>query len=65
MNRSIFSWLPLIVWVVLFYFIATYHIASTHYNFFLFILILSSFFIVGIYLLFFKKSWGVQNKPRN
>ena len=55
MVRKIFFWIPLIIWVVSFYFIATYHVASIHYNFFLFILIFSSFFIVGFYLLFYKK----------
>ncbi len=50
MRYRLFSWIPLVVWVVLFYFIAEYHIASTHYNLFLLSLILSSFLILGIYV---------------
>jgi len=65
MNRGIFSWLPLIVWVILLYIIATYHIASTHYNLFLTVLILSSFFIVGIYMLFYRKSREGKNKSQS
>ncbi|RTZ91736.1 MAG: hypothetical protein DSY91_04650 [Deltaproteobacteria bacterium] len=56
MKQKISSWLPLILWVVLFYFISVYHVASIHYNLFLLALIFSAFLIVGIYLFWSKKS---------
>ncbi len=56
MKQKISSWLPLILWVVLFYFISVYHVASIHYNLFLLALIFSAFLIVGIYLFSSKKS---------
>ena len=55
MKRSVFSWFPLVIWVVLFYFISVYHVASIHYNVFLLSLIASAFVIVGIYLFFSRK----------
>ncbi|GEM_PF-2597063 len=58
MKRKIVSWFPLILWVVLFYFIAVYHVASIHYNLFLLSLIASAFLIVGIYVLGSKRPTG-------
>ena len=53
--KKIAAWLPLIVWVVLFYFISVYHVASIHYNLFLLSLILSAFVIVGVYVAWSKR----------
>ncbi len=58
MKRAVFSWFPLIIWVILFYFISVYHVASIHYNIFLLTLIVSAFLIVGIYLFF---SWKTRD----
>ena len=62
MKRTILSWFPLIIWVVLFYFISVYHVASIHYNTFLLTLIASAFLIVGIYIFMSRKKSDRKDK---
>ena len=55
MARTFFSWVPLVVWAVLFKILDGFHILSTHYNAFLVLLVASAGVLVLIYKYVFNE----------
>lgn len=56
MARTLFQWLPIIVWVALFDYLNRYHFIVTYYNALLIILLASVMVIVLIYKYVLKES---------